>query len=198
MLEPVLPADPFAAGGPVRPEHIPACPGCGGGLRPWGVWRARGGQLADCRACRTFHGVVLLPTVRYAMVDATDGVWHSSAHPLPAAAQLDAVALIAGRDSAPDPARRALRSGHGDAPLTMIGDWCRIILSLHWQQPAPPDESLAFLLAFREEDLVIEAAAPIPAGGSGTENPDQDLAPGAFRLRCGSSLIERMARSHPP
>lgn len=194
MPNPVLPADPFATG-PVRLEHIPACPCCGGGLRPWGPWRAAGGQLADCRSCRSLHGVVLLPTVRYVMVDATEGVWHASAHPLPPEAQHPD--LVAGREREPPAESLAPRAELGDPPQAMLGDWCRLVLGYHWERAVPPERALAFLLVFREEDLSFDAASPIPTGGPGRENPDSDLAPGAFRLRCGVALLERLTRSDP-
>ena len=81
----------------------------------------------------------------------------------------------------------------------MIGDWCRLALRHHWQETrvGSIQEDLRFLLAFRQEDLVIQAAASVPKGSYETENPDSDLAPAAFRLRCGDSMIEHLAREHP-
>ncbi len=199
MTQPILPTDAFAPRCPIGPDELPPCPGCQGSLRPWGHWQLQGGQLADCQACGGFHAVVLLPRVRYAMVDATVGVWHTSVHPLPPALQRQATPLIAARDRQPHPPLLALRSDAGDAPVDMIADWCRLALRHHWGWSSADTvgEELRFLLAFRQEDLVIPAATPVPKGSYETENPDSDLAPDAFRLRCGSSLITRLVQEHP-
>lgn len=199
MTEPILPTQPFMHGQGVQPADIPPCPGCGGPLRPWGPWRAAGGQLADCGYCCSFFGVVLLPRVRYAAVDATTGVWHSSVHRLDAEVLADAAELIAWRDATPSLHAFSIHTAFGDSPLAMIGDWCRLALRHHGNVDRPEDLAgdVAFLLAFEEERLALPASSPIPTGSMGEENPDSELAPDHYRLRCGASLVSHLARTHP-
>jgi len=197
MTEQLIPRSPFLPRRGVAPDDIPDCPDCRGTLRPWGGWRNEGGQLAECGTCSCFFGVVLLPRIRYAMVDATMGVWHASVHRLPTEVQHDAAELIAWRQRKPPPGSLVLSTGYGDRPITMIGDWCRLMLRHQWDESSVQEDELPFLLAFRQEDLNIPASEPLPKGSYETENPDSDLAPDAFRLHCGLSMIQHLAQEHP-
>ncbi len=158
-------------------------------MRPWGFWHASGGQLASCGGCDRSVGVVLLPRFRYAMVDAVVGVWHASAHALPVEVPPSSVPTEGSRD---------LPAEFGAEPLSMLGHWCAVARWLDRHEPDARDVAavLRFLLAYREEELVVPAERPIPKGGYETENPDRDVAPDAYRLHGGVSLADHLARHH--